>query len=119
MQIVRPSQVAKEQYLSDLFTHSDVTRQPVTPGSNDYNANIIGFGKGVRNKLHTHTSEQILIVTDGKGIVTTETEQREVTTGDVVLISAGEKHWHGATADSEFAHIAITRSDSRTEQVEK
>jgi hypothetical protein len=27
--------------------------------------------------------------------------------GDVVLISPGEKHWHGATATSAMTHIAI------------
>jgi len=35
--------------------------------------------------------------------------------GDVIHIPAGERHWHGATDDSEFAHIVITRSGSRTE----
>jgi len=54
----------------------------------------VNFGKGVRNKLHTHDSEQILIVTAGKGIVATGKEQKTVTAGDVILFSAGEKHWH-------------------------
>lgn len=27
--------------------------------------------------------------------------------GDVVNIPAGVKHWHGATADSWFSHLAI------------
>lgn len=27
--------------------------------------------------------------------------------GDVINIPAGVKHWHGATADSWFSHLAI------------
>ncbi len=35
--------------------------------SKEYNLNVVNFGKGVRNKFHAHDSEQILIVTAGKG----------------------------------------------------
>ncbi len=31
----------------------------------------------------------------------------EVHPGDVVWFSAGEKHWHGATATTAMTHIAI------------
>ena len=44
-----------------------------------------------------------------------ESEEVEVTEGDTALIPAGEKHWHGATADSDFAHISLTSPDSQTE----
>jgi len=70
------------------------------------------------NKFHAHDHEQILIVTAGRGIVATEQEERVVKTGDVVLIPAGEKHWHGATEDSEFSHIYITNRESKLTQLE-
>lgn len=54
----------------------------------------------------------MLIVTKGRGIVVTEHETRTVTVGDVIHIPAGERHWHGATDDSDFAHIVITRAGS-------
>ncbi len=79
---------------------------------------VVNFGKGVRNKFHTHESDQILIVTAGKGIVATGTEQREVSVGDVILFPTGEKHWHGATEDSDFSHIYISRAGQKTKQVE-
>ena len=34
--------------------------------------------------------------------------------GDVVNIPAGVKHWHGATADSWFAHLAIEVPGEKT-----
>jgi quercetin dioxygenase-like cupin family protein len=114
MKIVKMTQVSKESVISPIFTGPDVTRQTLLPESKDFNVNIVNFGKGVRNKFHTHNSEQVLIITTGKGIVATETEQRSVSVGDVVLFQAGEKHWHGAAEDSEFSHIYITRGGSET-----
>jgi quercetin dioxygenase-like cupin family protein len=118
MKVVKTGQVSKEPFPNPIFTGSDVTRQTLLPDSKDFNAAIVNFGQGVRNKLHTHDSEQILIVTAGKGIVATEKEQKTVTAGDIILFSPGEKHWHGATGDSEFSHIYLTKLNSKTHIVE-
>src|SRR5262249_35155307 len=72
-----------------------------------------------RNKMHTHSSDQVLFVTAGKGIIATETEQQIIVPGDVVHIPSEEKHWHGATPDSAFSHIALTAKGSTTTQVEE
>ncbi len=118
MKIVKISEVHKEPYTHPIFTGQDVTLQVLAPDSKEFAVNNVNFGKGVRNKFHAHDSEQILIVTAGRGIVATGTEEREVTTGDVVFIPRGEKHWHGATRDSEFSHIYVTRSGSALTQFE-
>ncbi len=118
MRVVKISEVEKESFSSALFTGSDVTRQILLPDSKEYNFNVVNFGRGVRNKFHTHDSEQILIVTAGKGIIATETEQQEITPGDIVVIPANEKHWHGATEDSEFSHIYIHRLETQLTQLE-
>lgn len=118
MKVVRMDEVSKEPFENPIFTGSDVTRQILLPLSKEFTANIVNFGKGVRNKFHAHDSEQILIVTQGRGIVATEREERIVTKGDIILIPAGEKHWHGATKDSEFSHIFITRGGHKTTQLE-
>jgi quercetin dioxygenase-like cupin family protein len=73
---------------------------------NDSSISIVNFGAGARNKMHIHTSDQVLFVTAGKGIIATNVAEEVITTGDVVHVSAGEQHWHGATADSAFSHIA-------------
>jgi quercetin dioxygenase-like cupin family protein len=110
MDVVSIKDVPENPYTSPLFTSDDVTIQPLAAEGGDYNMSIVNFGKGVRNKFHKHESDQILIVTSGIGIVATETEQRTVTVGDVIVFPKGEKHWHGATEDSEFSHIFITKS---------
>ena len=73
----------------------------------EVNIGLAKFGPGGRIVYHTHTAEQILYVTEGKGIVATEDEEVTLTPGMVVFIPPGEKHWHGATKDSSFTHIVI------------
>ncbi len=119
MKIVKMNKIPKESYIHPIFTGPDVTRQTLLPESKEFNVTIVNFGKGVRNKLHTHDSDQILIITAGKGIVATEKEEKVVAVGDIVLFRAGEKHWHGATEDSTFSHIYVTRAGSETKIVGK
>jgi len=117
VKIVKMSKIPKESYIHPIFTGPDVTRQILLPDSKELNVVIVNFGKGVRNKLHTHNSDQILIITAGKGMVANETEEKVVTVGDIILFPAGEKHWHGATEDSAFSHIYVTRAGSETKIV--
>ncbi len=120
MKVVQVSKVLKEPFISDLFTGTEVTKQALVPDpdSNEYEINNVNFGRGVRLKFHSHDSEQILIVSAGTGIVATEQEETVVTVGDVIFIPKGEKHWHGATSDSEFSHIFIYKKGTKYTQLE-
>ena len=118
MKIIKMGKVPKEPVVSPLFTGQDATRQVLVPDSKDFNVNIVNFGKNVRIKFHAHDCEQIMIVIAGKGIVCTEGEERSVTVGDVIFIPAGEKHWHGASKESEFSHIYVIRAGSKLTQLE-
>jgi quercetin dioxygenase-like cupin family protein len=120
MKVITVSQVPAEAAGGRLFT-GHVTRQPLIKGeqSNRFVVSQINFAKGIRNKFHIHTSDQVLIVTAGRGICATEKEEITVFPGDVILFSAGEKHWHGATGDSAFSHIFVTGVDSKTTQFEE
>ena len=119
MQVRKISEVEKESAAGPLFTSDDVSRQPLAPDSGDFNASVVSFGVGVRNKFHYHESDQLLIVTEGRGVVATESERVEVGQGDVVFAPAGEKHWHGALPDTSFAHITVTRKGAPTTQTEE
>ena len=118
MKVVKMDEIAKKELINPLFTGREVTRQALLPESKEYQVNIVNFGKGVRNKFHAHESEQILIITVGKGVVATGKEEKIVTVGDIVLIPAGEKHWHGSGGDSDFSHIVIVRAGDKTKQLE-
>ena len=55
-----------------------------------------------------HPLGQTLLITAGCGWVQREGGPvEEVHPGDVVWFSAGERHWHGATATTAMTHIAI------------
>ena len=117
MKIIRRED-AEEQDATDapIFFGGKVTRRPLVGGdlSSYYNFNIVEFAPGARNKLHTHTSDQVLFVTKGTGVVAAEGEEAVVSEGDTVLIPAGQKHWPAGTAGSAFAHISLTTPDSET-----
>jgi quercetin dioxygenase-like cupin family protein len=51
-------------------------------------------------------------------VVATEQEERAVTAGDVVLIPAGENHWHGAPGNTPMSHITVQTKGSSTTQNE-
>ncbi len=90
------------------------SRQTIIPegGSEFFNASVVNFEKGAQTGWHRHSSDQILVITMGNGIVADEAQEVEVGVGDVVQIMAGENHWHGASANGYMAHITITSSDS-------
>ena len=67
----------------------------------------VTFRTGARTAWHSHTVDQLLVITAGHGIVATEEEEREVRTGDLVVIPAELRHWHGAMDDAEMTHLAI------------
>jgi quercetin dioxygenase-like cupin family protein len=86
--------------VTPLFPATDITRA---------STGLVNFAPGARTAWHTHPAGQLLIVTSGQGWVQEEgKERRAINPGDVVWISADVKHWHGATATSPMAHIAVS-----------
>ena len=92
------------------------TRQAIIgDGDSDhFRCIVVNFRRGATTGWHTHDCDQILVVTAGQGSVANEKEQREITVGDVVHIKAGERHWHGATADTPMSHITVTTEGSQS-----
>lgn len=72
----------------------------------------VTFEPGCRNNWHIHKADegggQILLVTGGEGWYQEYGKPaQKLKTGDVVNIPANVKHWHGASKDSWFVHLAI------------
>lgn len=69
--------------------------------------NVI-FEPRARNHWHTHPGGQILIATNGMGYYQEKGKAIQLLRkGDVVKILPDTVHWHGASPDSDFTHIAI------------
>lgn len=76
----------------------------------------VTFEPGARTAWHAHPLGQILIVTAGTGRVQRWGDPvEEIRQGDVVWTPPGQKHWHGASANTAMTHIAITEKlDGKT-----
>jgi alkylhydroperoxidase/carboxymuconolactone decarboxylase family protein YurZ/quercetin dioxygenase-like cupin family protein len=69
----------------------------------------VTFAPEARNNWHKHEVGQLLLVTEGEGWYQEWGKPAQaLKAGDVVNIPANVKHWHGATKDSRFVHLAIT-----------
>ena len=79
----------------------------------------VSFEPRCRNNWHIHHATkgggQMLICVAGRGWYQEWGKPaRELFPGDVVNIPAGVKHWHGAAADSWFAHLAVELDGENT-----
>lgn len=94
----------KNSYLNELAT---LTKEGMQVAN-------VTFEPGCRNNWHIHhDGYQLLLVTAGQGWYQEEgAPAKKLLPGDVVYIAEGIKHWHGATKDSWFAHVAITKGTS-------
>lgn len=82
----------------------------LVPNDDVLNCQVVNvvFEPGARNNWHTHSGGQMLIVTDGNGYYQEKGQPVQLLhKGAIVRILPGIVHWHGATADSAFTHIAV------------
>ena len=79
-----------------------------------------GFRNGARTKVHYHEGGQMLLVTQGKGVLvlyksSTKGQRIKIKpisksllkVGDMVYIPKHTLHWHGAIEKKNFSHIAF------------
>lgn len=79
----------------------------------------VTFEPGCRNNWHIHRADkgggQMLIGVAGRGWYQEEGKAAvEILPGTVIHIPANVKHWHGAAADSWFAHLAFELDGEKT-----
>ena len=119
MEVIKNGSVPEDDATNaPLFYGGPVSRQPLVAGgkSANFNFSLVNFYDGAKNKFHSHTSDQILFVTKGDGIVASDSEEVGISEGDTAFIPAGEKHWHGAADGQDFSHISLTGAGSQTTQ---
>jgi quercetin dioxygenase-like cupin family protein len=98
---------------------------PLTDGGTVTVSNVT-FEPACRNNWHIHHGsdgggDQILLCTAGSGWYQAEdADPINMTPGTTIRVPAGTKHWHGATAESWFSHVALITpgTDVRNEWLE-
>ncbi len=95
---------------NDYFSGTAWLQMLVTDKDNfDMTVGNVIFEPGVRNNWHSHPGGQILLCTKGTGYYQEKGKPiQRLNVGNVVEILPDVVHWHGATPDSEFEHIAIS-----------
>jgi quercetin dioxygenase-like cupin family protein len=107
MEIKRAGSYPSARAPAEHFTGTVRVDAPFA-GSGALSGATVTFEPGARTAWHTHPLGQTILITTGLGRVQREGGAIEdVRPGDIVVFSAGEKHWHGASAHCAMSHIAI------------
>lgn len=109
MKVIHARDASKSSTLRDKNMVGDVWGDVIMPSTDGVTINMVLFTPGGRTNWHSHEAGQILHVTVGAGWVCKENESpQKLRAGDIVWIAPNERHWHGATSNSIFGHIAIS-----------
>jgi len=75
--------------------------------------NRVHFHDGGRTHWHLHVGSQVLYFVAGKGMVEElDGPLLETEAGDIVHVTAGTRHRHGARPGESATHVAITLGES-------
>lgn len=97
--------LSNEWFSGNAYLHPMLGRDK----NNDFALGSVTFEAGARTHWHTHPKGQVLIITEGEGFYQEKGKPAQrIKKGDVVNIPESVEHWHGATADTEMVHIALT-----------
>lgn len=99
----------KNTAFADYFIGQSYLNMLTTEGVSIGN---VTFEPGCRSHWHIHQAAQgggqILLCTAGEGWYQAWGQSpQKLRPGDVIIIAAGVKHWHGAAQDSWFVHLAV------------
>lgn len=103
---------------AQYFTGQSYLNPLTDPAQTQFIANVT-FEPSCRNNWHIHRATkgggQMLIGVAGRGWYQEEGKPAvEILPGTVIHIPANVKHWHGAAADSWFAHLAFDVPGEKT-----
>lgn len=99
----------KNEAFAQYFSGQSYLNPVTTAGVGIFN---VTFAPGCRNNWHIHHASkgggQILLCISGRGWYQEwGKDAMSLRPGDAVVIPPEVRHWHGASADSWFAHLAV------------
>jgi quercetin dioxygenase-like cupin family protein len=104
-----------EYFEGAVFMHHLVTRD----SSAELELIAVFFERGARTIPHTHSTDQVLVVVEGRCVVADESGRRELATGECALLPANQWHWHGAAPGQSACHISVRKPGPSDWAVEK
>lgn len=108
MKVLTPSNMPNVDGPAEYFTGSvKVTALVAGESPSKIQSASVMFNAGARSAWHTHPRGQLLVVTDGEGLIQEAGKPvRKIKQGDVIWTPPGVKHWHGASTETSLTHIA-------------
>jgi quercetin dioxygenase-like cupin family protein len=126
MEKFQVKEIPTDTSMTKYFDGTVEIRKLITDAlTRDFETFLVKFLDGARTKLHYHETDQVLIATEGQGVVALQTavtmqqdntalvrldEVHNMSEGDFVCIPAYKWHWHGAAKGSKFSHLQIKKS---------
>ncbi len=108
----RLSKAGPEAWFTGAVWVDSVVEPSVIGPEASLQAALVTFAPSARTAWHTHPRGQTLYVVAGVGWAQKEGEPAQVIqAGDVVVVPAGENHWHGAQAEHTLVHLAMQEKD--------
>lgn len=99
---------------TEHFTGTTWVTMLAGENATDCTVGDVTFEPGARNNWHSHPAGQLLVITAGRGYYQEKGRPAQLLrAGDTVSIAPGVVHWHGATAESIFTHLAINPNVSQ------
>jgi quercetin dioxygenase-like cupin family protein len=114
VRVIRITKAGRERSDNPIFVGEVDYQTAVGEESRDLRLSEVHFNRGAVNKPHVHSTDQILVVSEGEGFVATDAERSDLTVGDVALIPANTKHWHGARPGKDVTHWSILGNGKTT-----
>ncbi len=90
--------------------HGQAMQQLLHESDGQTRTSFVRFDGGAHTHWHTHSGGQVLHIVEGRVRVQAwdEDEMHELVVGDTAISPPGEKHRHGAAADTAMTHLAVT-----------
>ncbi len=115
MQVARVRPAGRAPARREIFLGAVLSQEVLGEEATDqHRVTEVTFTHGARTKLHAHTTDQVLVITAGDGVVGTRSERHDVGSGDVVFIPTGEPHFHGAAPGKDMTHYSILGASQTT-----
>ncbi len=110
--VIRAAERQTRRGAAETFT-GVVFQDPVITANSPsrLGGSVVTFTPGARTAWHAHPVGQTLYCLSGIGRICFEGEQPQVLhPGDTVNIPPDTMHWHGASPDRLFAHLALSEA---------
>lgn len=108
MKILKPDYAQAKAPAEPASFRGDVALQTLNAGGpHEPEVLAVWFKNGARNIPHTHPSDQLLVVVEGRCVVATRGERQILEEGQTALVREGEWHWHGAAGTQTAMHLSI------------